>query len=336
MSKVDSGRTGQAGTASSGRHRKRGLRLLLVGGGVTAVALASVAAAVAGAQAIRGTVNSDGSSTVAPFAQAAAESFERRYSAAHVLVGVSGTGGGFERFCKNETDLSNASRPIKLSEAQKCHDASVGYIQFLVANDGISLVVNKNNTWATCLTTDELKKVWDKGSKVSSWRDIRSSFPDVPLKLFGPGTDSGTFEFFTEKINHKARQSRSDYSASEDDNVLVRGVAGERGGLGYFGLSYYLANKSRLKVLSVNAGGGCVKPSVATVQNRAYKPLSRGLFVYAKKKSFKRDVVAAFIKYLIVNEKAISQKAKIVPLTKQQLRKAQRQYNTAIKNRRDY
>src|SRR5215211_6831521 len=311
-------------------------RLLLVWGGVTAVALASVAAAVAGAQAIRGTVNADGSSTVAPFAQAAAESFERKFSGANVLVGVSGTGGGFERFCKNETDLSNASRPIKLSEAAKCHDAGVGYIQFLVANDGISLVVNKQNTWASCLTTDELKKVWDKGSKVDSWRDIRSSFPDVPLKLFGPGTDSGTFEFFTEKINHKARQSRSDYSASEDDNVLVRGVAGERGGLGYFGYSYYEENTSRLKVLKVNGGAGCVAPSVATVQNRTYTPLSRGLFVYAKKKAFKRDVVAAFIRHIIVNEKAISQQAKIVPLTKAQLRKAQRQYNTAIKNRDRY
>jgi phosphate transport system substrate-binding protein len=311
-------------------------RLLLVWGAVTAVALASVAAAIAGAQAIRGTVNADGSSTVAPFAQAAAESFERKYSGANVLVGVSGTGGGFERFCKNETDLSNASRPIRLSEAQRCHDAGIGYIQFLVANDGISLAVNRQNTWATCLTTDELKKVWDRGSKVNNWRDIRPSFPDVPLKLFGPGTDSGTFEFFTEKINGRARQSRSDYSASEDDNVLVRGVAGERGAMGYFGLSYYLANQSRLKVLTVNAGGGCVKPSVASVQSRAYKPLSRGLFVYAKKKSFKRDVVAAFIRHMIVNEKAISRTAKIVPLTKPQLRKAQRQYNTAIKNRKNY
>jgi phosphate transport system substrate-binding protein len=311
-------------------------RLLLVWGGVTAVALASVAAAIAGAQAIRGTVNSDGSSTVAPFAQAAAESFERRYSGANVLVGVSGTGGGFERFCKNETDLSNASRPIRLSEAKKCHDANIGYIQFLVANDGISLVVNRENTWATCLTTDELKKVWDRGSTVDNWNEIRSSFPNVPLKLFGPGTDSGTFEFFTEKVNGTARRSRSDYSASEDDNVLVRGVAGERGGMGYFGLSYYLANQNRLKVLTVNAGGGCVKPSIASVQSRAYKPLSRGLFVYAKKKSFKRDVVAAFIRHMIVNEKAISRTAKIVPLTKKQLAKAKRQYNTAIKNRKNY
>jgi phosphate transport system substrate-binding protein len=311
-------------------------RLLLVWGGVTAVALASVAAAIAGAQAIRGTVNADGSSTVAPFAQAAAESFERRYSGANVLVGVSGTGGGFERFCKNETDLSNASRPIRLSEAQKCHDAGIGYIQFLVANDGISLVVNRENTWATCLTVDELKKVWDRGSKVNNWNEIRSSFPNVPLKLFGPGTDSGTFEFFTEKVNGTARRSRSDYSASEDDNVLVRGVAGERGAMGYFGLSYYLSNQNRLKVVNVNAGGGCVKPSIASVQSRAYRPLSRGLFVYAKKKSFKRDVVAAFIRHMIVNEKAISRTARIVPLTKKQLAKAKRQYNTAIKNRKNY
>jgi phosphate transport system substrate-binding protein len=311
-------------------------RLLLVGGGVTAVALASVAAALAGAQAIRGSISSDGSSTVGPFTQAAAEGFQRKYSGTRVTVGISGTGGGFERFCRNEIDLANASRPIKLSEAQKCHEDGVGYIQFLVANDGLSLVVNKQNTWANCLTADELKKVWDKGSKVDNWRDIRPSFPNVPLKLWGAGTDSGTFDFFTEKINGKSRQSRSDYTASEDDNVTVQGVAGERGGMGYFGLSYYLENKGKLKLLAVNGGGGCVRPSLATVQSRAYKPLSRGLFVYAKKKSFKRDVVAAFIRYIAVNEQAISRKAKFVPLTKPQLRKLKRQYNTAIKNRKKY
>ncbi len=305
-------------------------KLVLVGLGAALIGATSVTAA------IRGSVSSDGSSTVAPFAQAAAESFQRQYRGARVTVGVSGTGGGFERFCKNETDLSNASRPIRLSEAAKCHDAGIGYIQFLVANDGISLAVNKTNTWANCLTTEELKKVWDRGSKVDNWRDIRPGFPNVPLKLFGPGTDSGTFEFFTEKINGRARQSRSDYSASEDDNVLVRGVSGERGGLGYFGLSYYLENTSRLKVLAVNSGNGCVKPSVASVQSRAYKPLSRGLFVYSKKKAFKRDVVAGFIRHMILNERQISRAARMVPLTKPQLAKAKRQYNTAIKNRQGY
>jgi phosphate transport system substrate-binding protein len=311
-------------------------KLLLVGGGTAAVALASVAAAVAGAQAIRGTVTSDGSSTVGPLTQAAAEGFERKYRGTRVVVGISGTGGGFERFCKGETDLSNASRPIKLSEAADCQEAGVGYVQFLVANDGLSLVVNRSNTWANCLTTAELRKIWDTGSKVDNWRDVRPGFPNVPLKLFGAGTDSGTFDFFTEKINGKGGRSRSDYSATEDDNVTVRGVAGERGALGYFGLSYYLENRSRLKLLAVNGGNGCVKPSTATVQNRTYKPLARGLFIYAKKKSFKRDVVAAFIRHIIVNEKSIAEKAKYVPLTKQQLAKAKRQYNTAIKNRRGY
>jgi phosphate transport system substrate-binding protein len=315
----------------------RGIRkLLLVGSGITLLALASVAAAVAGAEAIRGTIQADGSSTVGPFAQAGAESFERKYPGARVVVGISGTGGGFERFCKNETDLSNASRPIKLSEAAKCHDAGVGYVQFLVANDGISVVVNKGNTWARCLTTAELKKIWDRGSNVDNWRDVRPGFPNVPLKLYGPGTDSGTFDFFTEKINGTARRSRSDYSASEDDNVLVRGVEGDRGAMGYFGFSYYEENAKRLNLVAVNSGGGCFKPSIASVQARRYKPLSRGLFIYAKKKSFKRDVVAAFIRHLIVNERAISRKARFVPLTKPQLRKAQRQYNTAIKNRKNY
>jgi phosphate transport system substrate-binding protein len=310
---------------------RRTYKLVLAGAGIALIAATSVTAA-----AIRGSVSSDGSSTVAPFAQAAAESFQRQHRGARVTVGVSGTGGGFERFCKNETDLSNASRPIRLSEAARCHEAGIGYIQFLVANDGISLVVNRQNTWVNCLTTDELKRIWDRGSRVTNWSQVRPSFPDVPLRLFGPGTDSGTFEFFTEKINGRARQSRSDYSASEDDNVLVRGVAGERGALGYFGLSYYLENTSRLKVLSINSGSGCVKPSIAAVQSRAYKPLSRGLFVYAKKKAFKRDVVAAFIRHMIVNEKAISRSARMVPLTTRQLAKAKRQYNTAIRNRKDY
>jgi phosphate transport system substrate-binding protein len=306
-------------------------KLLLVGAGVALITATTVTAA-----AIRGSVTADGSSTVAPFSQAAAESFQRQYRGARVTVGVSGTGGGFERFCKNETDLSNASRPIRLSEAQRCHDAGIGYIQFLVANDGISLVVNRQNTWVNCLTVAELKRVWDRGSNVDSWSQVRSGFPNVPLRLFGPGTDSGTFEFFTEKVNGSARRSRSDYSASEDDNVLVRGVAGDRGALGYFGLSYYLENQSRLKIVRIDGGNGCVTPSVATVQSRAYKPLSRGLFVYAKKKAFKRDVVAAFIRHMIINERAISRAAKIVPLTKAQLAKAKRQYNTAIKNRKNY
>jgi phosphate transport system substrate-binding protein len=309
-----------------------------------AVVLAGVAALAAAAWAttgsarpfaggVSGTLTADGSSTVAPFATAAAEAFQRSNRGSRITVGVSGTGGGFERFCKGETDMSNASRPIRYSEAKRCQDAGIRYIQFLVANDGISLVVNRSNTWANCLTVDELKKVWDRGSRVNNWSEVRAGFPNAPLKLYGPGTDSGTFEFFTEKINGTARRSRSDYSASEDDNVLVRGVQGDNGAMGYFGLSYYLENKSRLKVLRVDGGNGCQTPSVATVQNRAYKPLSRALFIYVKRSSFNKAIMRAFIRYVILNEKKIAGTAKMVPLTPAQIRKAKRQYNTALANR---
>jgi phosphate transport system substrate-binding protein len=307
-----------------------------LGGLVAATASLAAVAATAGSAgpAVSGSISMDGSSTVAPFAQAAAERFQRANRGSRVTVGVSGTGGGFERFCKGEIDMANASRPIRYSEAAKCHSAGIRYIQFLVANDGISIVTSRNNSWASCLTTDELKKIWNQGSKVSNWNEVRTGFPSVPLKLYGPGTDSGTFEFFTEKINGRARQSRSDYTPSENDNVLVEGVAGDRGAMGYFGLSYYLENQSRLKLIGVDAGSGCTTPNVRRVQARAYKPLSRGLFIYVKRTSFQRAVVKAFVRFMIANEVAISRAADMVPLTKQQLAKAKRQYNVAIKNPR--
>ncbi|HEV8602331.1 MAG TPA: PstS family phosphate ABC transporter substrate-binding protein [Gaiellaceae bacterium] len=295
-----------------------------------ALALAAAAAAMPGGAQVSGQITADGSSTVGPYVQAAAERFERANPSAKVVVGISGTGGGFERFCRGETDLSDASRPIKLTEAAKCQQNGVQYIQFLIANDGISVVINKSNTWINCITTGELKKIWDKGSTVDNWHDVRPSFPSVSLKLYGPGTDSGTFDFFTEKINGKARQSRSDYSASEDDNVLVRGVEGERGAMGYFGYSYYVENKNRLKVLRIHNGSRCVAPSIATVQAGTYRPLSRPLYVYAKKTSFKRPVVRAFIKFIILNERSIARTARFIPLTKKQIAKAKRQYNRAI------
>jgi phosphate transport system substrate-binding protein len=220
---------------------------------------------------------------------------------------------------------------MKQSEAALCRSNGITYEAFLVANDGISIVVNKQNSWVNCLTTDELKKIWNTGSKVDNWSEVRSGFPNVPLKLFGAGTDSGTFDFFTERINGKSGQSRSDYTASEDDNVLVRGVQGERGGLGYFGYSYYVENKDRLKLVAVNGGGGCVAPSIRSVQAYTYKPLSRPLFVYAKRSSFKRAAVQAFIRYMIVNEKRIASTAKYVSLTDRQLAKAKYQYNRALR-----
>jgi phosphate transport system substrate-binding protein len=306
--------------------KKRHIAALAAG-----LALTVTASAGARADALRGKITADGSSTVGPYVIAAAEKFQRLNSGVRITVGISGTGGGFERFCKGETDLSDASRPMKQSEAAICRANGITYEAFLVANDGISIVVNKRNTWVSCLTTDELKKIWNTGSNVDNWSQVRSGFPNVPLKLFGPGTDSGTFDFFTERINGKAKASRSDYTASEDDNVLVRGVEGDRGGLGYFGYSYYVANKDKLKLVSVNNGSGCVAPSVRTVQAYSYKPLSRPLFVYAKRSAFERAAVQAFIRYIIVNERAIAQTAQFVSLTDTQIAKAKYQYNRALR-----
>jgi phosphate transport system substrate-binding protein len=299
---------------------------------VLAIALLA-GSATAGVSALSGTVTADGSSTLGPYTQAAAEGFQKKNSRARVTVAISGTGGGMERFCRNETDLANASRPMKQSEAIACRDAGVKWVAFTVANDGLSVVVNRQNTWANCLTVAELKKVWEPGSKVSNWNQIRDSFPNVPLKLFGAGTDSGTFDYFTEAVNGKAKASRSDYLATEDDNIVVQGVEGERGALGYFGFSYYEENKDKLKVVAIDAGKGqgCVTPSVKTVQANRYRPLSRPLFIYAKRTSFKRPVVAGFIGYIFNNEKSIAKKSGFIALTDRQLKKARYQYLQALR-----
>jgi phosphate transport system substrate-binding protein len=294
-------------------------------------AVVLAATATAGVTALGGTITADGSSTVGPYAIAAAEGFQKKNRGVRVTVGISGTGGGFERFCRDEIDLANASRPMRGSEAIKCRDAGVKWVAFTVANDGLSVVVNKSNTWADCLTTAELKATWNTGSKVKSWKDIRPSFPDVPLKLFGPGTDSGTFDFFTEVINGKAKASRSDYLATEDDNIIVQGVTGERGGMGYFGYSYYEENAANLKVVKIDNGKGCIAPSIKSVQGGTYKPLARPLFIYAKRPSFKRAEVASFIGYIFNNEKAIAKQAGFIALTDRQLRKARYQFRVALK-----
>ena len=302
----------------------------------TVVAGAAVLAGTvsAGGSVLSGTITADGSSTLGPYVTAAAEGFQKKNPNTRVTVGIAGTGGGFTRFCKGETDIANASRKIRQgagSEAEACKNNGIPYIAFAAANDGISIVVNQQNTWATCLTTAELKKIWEPGSKVDNWNDIRSSFPNQSLKLFGPGTDSGTFDFFTEHINGRARASRADYQASEDDNVLVQGVAGERGGMAYFGLSYALENTSRLNIVSIDKGNGCVRPGNQSVQNRTY-PISRGLYMYVKKSSFKRAEVQKFIQYILNNEKAIAVKAKFVPLTPTQLKNAKRLFKYAVLN----
>jgi phosphate transport system substrate-binding protein len=272
----------------------------------TAAAAAIVLAGVAcggsgnaGGGKLTGTISADGSSTVAPISEAIGEEFKNANSGVEVVVGTSGTGGGFKKFCAGETDISDASRPIKDSEKSKCAEKSIEYVELTVANDGLAIVVNKQNTWAQCLTTAELKKIWEPSSKVKSWKDVRAGFPAEPLKLFGPGTDSGTFDYFTAAINGKEDASRTDYTASENDNTLVQGVSGVKGGLGYFGYAYYAENKDKLNVLGVDAGAGCVTPSDDAVKNGTYKPLSRPLFIYVKKSALTRPEVKAFVDFYL-------------------------------------
>ena len=300
------------------------------GGGGDDETAGTTAEATGGGSELSGRIEADGSSTVGPFTTAAAERFQRENPDVQVTVGVSGTGGGFERFCRGETDLSNASRPIKDEEAKLCEDAGVEYVELQVANDALTVVVNKENDWATCLTVDQLAKIWGPGSKVKSWKDVDPSFPDEKLSLFGPGTDSGTFDYFTDEINGEEGASRSDYSASEDDNNTVTGVSGEKGGLGYFGFSYFEENQDTLKAVEIDGGDGCVAPSVENAQNGTYKPLSRPLFIYAKKESLAKPEVEAFVRYLIDNETEIAEAARYVPLTDEQIEKANADLEAAV------
>lgn len=281
-------------------------------------------------QGLSGRIQADGSSTVGPFTTAAAERFREVEPEVQVTVGVSGTGGGFERFCRGETDLSNASRPIKDEEAKICEDAGIEYVEFQVANDALTVVVNQDNDWVDCLTVEQLNTIWEPGSKVKSWSDVDPSFPDEKLSLFGPGTDSGTFDYFTDVINGEEGASRSDYSASEDDNTIVTGVSGEKGGLGYFGFSYFEENQDTLKALEIDGGDGCVAPSVENAQNGTYMPLSRPLFVYAKQESFAKPEVEAFVQYALDNETEIAEAAQFVPLTDEQLQKATSDFEAAV------
>jgi len=270
---------------------------------------------------LSGRISADGSSTVGPFVTAAAELFRKEQSGVQVTVGISGTGGGFERFCRGETDLSDASRPIEADERAACQKNGVDYVELEVANDGIAVVANKGNDWATCLTVAQLHEIWKPGSKVNSWKDVDPSFPDEKLTLAGPGTDSGTFDFFTKAINGEEGASRTDFNASENDNVIVQAVAGDKGGLGYFGLSYAEQNRDKLKTLEVDGGNGCVAPTRETVQSGNYKPLSRPLFVYVKNDALKRPEVKAFLQFMLDRQTEIAGDL-FVPLTSEQLDKA--------------
>ncbi|MFY9586897.1 MAG: PstS family phosphate ABC transporter substrate-binding protein [Actinomycetota bacterium] len=250
---------------------------------------------------LTGSINVDGSSTVYPISQAVAEEFGKDASKVKVTIGESGTGGGFEKFCRGEIDISDASRPIKDEEKAKCTAAEIEFTELKIAIDGLSVLVNPQNTWVDCLTKDELKKIWEPKSRVKNWSQVRAGFPNKPLTLYGPGTASGTFDYFTKEMVGEEGASRSDYTASEDDNVLVTGVAGDANALGYFGFAYYEQNTEKLKVIGVDSGTGCIKPSKETIEGGTYKPLSRPLFIYVAKKSVAKEQVKSFVDFYLEN-----------------------------------
>jgi phosphate transport system substrate-binding protein len=264
-------------------------------------------------------ITADGSSTVGPFTTKAAEDWKAS-GGGDVTVGISGTGGGFERFCVGETDISNASRAIDEDEAAICEDNGIEYVELRVATDALTNVVNIENDWATCLTVEQLNAIWKPKSEVKNWNQVDPSFPDVPLKLYGAGTDSGTFDYFTDVINGEEGASRTDYSATEDDNVTVQGVAGDRGALGYFGFSYFEENQDTLKALEVDGGSGCVAPSVEAAQNDTYTPLSRPLFMYVKLSALAdNESLGEFVSYTLENAESIATEAQFVPLSQEQI-----------------
>jgi phosphate transport system substrate-binding protein len=261
-----------------------------------------------------GEIKVDGSSTVLPISEAVAEEFKKANSSLNVSVGKSGTGGGFKKFIAKEIDIADASRPIEQKEIDAAKAAAVEFIELPVAYDGLSVVVNPKNTWAADLTVEELKTIWVGGSKIANWKDIRAGFPDKPLKLYGPGTDSGTFDYFTEAICGKKGDSRADYTASEDDNTLVMGVAGDEGALGYFGLAYVEENKDKLKLLGVNPGTGAVLPSAETIVSGTYQPLSRPLFIYVSKTAADKPEIKSFVEFYLKNAKDLVKAAGYIPL----------------------
>jgi phosphate transport system substrate-binding protein len=263
-------------------------------------------------------VKIDGSSTVFPITEAIAEDFQKSTKGkVKVTVGISGTGGGFKKFCRGETDVSDASRPILKKEMDDCKAAGVQYIELPIAYDALTVVIHPDNKWAQTLTIDELKKMWEPAAqgKVKTWKQINSAWPDQPIKLFGPGADSGTFDYFTEAVTGKAKSSRGDFTASEDDNVLVQGVSRDVNALGYFGFAYYLENKDKLQAVKIaNKSGQAVDPSFDSVINGKYQPLARPIFIYINAKALERQEVKDFVEFYMKNAEALVREVKYVPL----------------------
>jgi phosphate transport system substrate-binding protein len=266
-------------------------------------------------------VKIDGSSTVYPITEAVAEEFQKaKKNAIKVTVGISGTGGGFKKFCRDETDISNASRPITAKEMEDCKAAGVQYVEMPIAYDALTVVINPKNAFLKQATVEELKMIWEPAAqgKIMKWNQVNPAWPDQPIKLFGAGADSGTFEYFTEAIVGKAKSSRGDYTASEDDNVLVQGVSRDINGIGYFGYAYYAENMARLKGLPIvnPKTGKAVEPSGANVENGTYVPLSRPIFVYVKLKSLEKPEVRELIEFYMANADKLVREVKYVPLPK--------------------
>lgn len=266
--------------------------------------------------ALKGEVKVDGSSTVYPITEAMAEEFRNEAPEVKVTVGVSGTGGGFKKFSRGETDLSDASRPIKEKEVKACKESNISYQDFTVAYDGLAVIINPENSWAETITVEELKKMWEPAAQgvILKWNQIRPEWPDEEIHLFGPGIASGTYDYFTEAIIGESGSSRGDYTASEDDNVLVQGVAGDKLAIGFFGLAYFEENADRLKLVGVDNGNGPVKPSLETVKDGSYTPLSRPLFVYVNSTAIQRPEVVSFMHFYLENASVLSKEVGYVPL----------------------
>ncbi len=298
--------------------------------GMIALMFVSMAASFP-VMAVEKIIRIDGSSTVYPITEAVAEEFQKaKRGAIKVTVGISGTGGGFKKFCRGETDISDASRPILKKEMDACKEQGVEYIELPVAYDGLAVMVNPKNTWVKSMTVAELKKIWEPAAQgtVTKWNQVRPKWPDAPLKLYGAGADSGTFDYFTEAIVGKAKSSRGDFTASEDDNVLVQGIAGDKNALGFFGLAYYEENRDKLKLVPVinPKTGKEVLPAEKTVMDGTYQPLSRPIFIYVSKKSVDKPEIKEFVEFYLKNAAKLVKQVKYVPLPEKAYKLAEERF----------
>ncbi len=293
------------------------MKQMLPKAAVPAMTLLAALSFAASASAAPAVVKIDGSSTVFPITEAVAEEFQKaKKGAVNVTVGISGTGGGFKKFCRGETDVANASRPILKKEMDDCAKAGIRYYEMPIAYDALTVMVNPQNTFIKSMSVAELKKIWEPGAqgKITSWKDVNPAWPDQKIKLYGAGSDSGTFDYFTEAIVGKAKSSRGDYTASEDDNVLVQGISGDKGALGYFGFAYYIENQKKLKAVAIDGGKGPVAPTPENVDNGSYQPLSRPIFIYVSEKSLEKPEVKEFVEFYMKSAAPLVKEVKYIPL----------------------